>query len=334
MTKHIGHATDLHLKSATWINPGVACVAFLMLLGIPIEGRGQESIWIEAEHLRGVRGHCFPDVNGQKTAGNWAFSGPGIAGEWTQGGESGWLSIACGPEDDKAEADYACEIPVSGTWRLWVRYRDWRQRPERFVVRVEQPNMAARSLVYGERPVIDEDDELKLLWDWAFGWDVQEIELVKGPARIVLISDQIQDRHRQIDCLCLTTDRGYRPYHREKPRQPAWEALEQLRGSPELLGASKIVLKAGINVSESWNLKSFRNRGFLYLWNVGKPWLDELASQEPTRIRFPFHVDEPLLEEFRRTYAGRSDLPIFSDPRIVPVFHASGPHILDNSHFV
>ncbi|MCS6976423.1 MAG: hypothetical protein NZM31_05360, partial [Gemmatales bacterium] len=47
-----------------------------------------------------------------------------------------------------------------------------------------------------------------------------------------------------------------------------------------------------------------------------------------------FHVDEPLLEEFRRTYAGRSDLPIFSDPRIVPVFHASGPHILDNSHFV
>ena len=37
---------------------------------------GAESVWIEAEHLRGVRGSCFPDMD-QKTAGHWALSGPG-----------------------------------------------------------------------------------------------------------------------------------------------------------------------------------------------------------------------------------------------------------------
>ena len=32
----------------------------------------------------------------------------------------------------------------------------------------------------------------------------------------------------------------------------------------------------------------------------------------------------------RRKYAGRSDVPIFSDPRIVPTFHGVGPGIFAN----
>src|SRR3954471_15311366 len=69
-----------------------------------------ESIWVEAEHLKGVRGSCFPDMGG-KTEGHWALSGPGIAPEWTQGGESEWLSIACGPDDDRASAAAEVEVP-------------------------------------------------------------------------------------------------------------------------------------------------------------------------------------------------------------------------------
>src|SRR5512138_3694118 len=111
-------------------------LAALFCCGLP--ARAAESIWIEAEHLQGVRGYCFPDMD-QKTQGHWALSGPGIAPEWTQGGESEWLSIACSPDDDRASAEIDVEIPEAGAWTLWVRYRDWRRETERFAVRVEQP---------------------------------------------------------------------------------------------------------------------------------------------------------------------------------------------------
>lgn len=77
-----------------------------------------ESIWIEAENLQGIHGYCFPDMD-QKTAGHWALSGPGIAPEWTQGGESEWLSIACGPDDATAAAVTNFEVPEAAEWQLW-----------------------------------------------------------------------------------------------------------------------------------------------------------------------------------------------------------------------
>src|SRR4051812_39901752 len=135
---------------------GAALLAAVLLVpGV----RGAESLWIEAEHLRGVRGSCFPDMGG-KTAGHWALSGPGIAPEWTQGGESGWLSIACAPDDDQASAFIDFEVPEAGKWHLWVRYRDWRKQTELFAVRVEQAGKKPQEFVFGERPVadIDEDD--------------------------------------------------------------------------------------------------------------------------------------------------------------------------------
>ena len=38
-----------------------------------------ESLWIEAEHLEGLRGYCWPmgRPEAKKTAGHWALSGPG-----------------------------------------------------------------------------------------------------------------------------------------------------------------------------------------------------------------------------------------------------------------
>src|SRR5690242_20690449 len=137
-------------------------VTALMLTLVAPAVRAAESIWIEAEQLREVRGSCFPDMGG-KTDGHWALSGPGIAPEWTQGGESGWLSIACAPEDDRASAWIDFEVPEAGEWKLWVRYRDWRKETELFAVRIEQPGGKTQQLVFGERPGpdVDEDDELK-----------------------------------------------------------------------------------------------------------------------------------------------------------------------------
>ncbi len=310
----------------------IAFVAPALLLAAPAAG-GTETVWVEAEHLRGVRGSCFPDMGG-KTDGHWALSGPGIAPEWTQGGESEWLSIACAPDDDQASASTDFEVPEAGDWALWVRYRDWRGRTERFAVRIEQDGRPARELVFGERPVVDEDEELKVLWEWAFGWDSREVPLAKGRARLTLLALAKQPGHRQVDCFCLTTDRRYRPRHREKPRHPTWDLLDALRADPRV-APEPLAARAGDSAAPAgWKPATFRDKGFLYLWNVREPWLEDLASKDPKRVLFPYGTEPALVAPFRQAFGGRDDVPIFSDPRIVPAFHGAGPKVLDNPHVV
>jgi len=164
--------------------------------------RAAETIWIEAENLQGVHGYCFPDMD-QQTAGHWALSGPGIAPEWTQGGESEWLSIACAPDDATATASITVDVPEAGEWRLWVRYRDWRGQTEIFAVRLEQTGAGAQEVEFGQKPVVDDNDELKLYWKWAFGWDQRPVKLTKGPAKLTLLAKVAQPGHRQVDAICL-----------------------------------------------------------------------------------------------------------------------------------
>jgi len=52
------------------------------------------------------------------------FPVPASGRKWTQGNESEWLSIAGGPGDDAAAATADFEVPETGEWQLWVRYRD------------------------------------------------------------------------------------------------------------------------------------------------------------------------------------------------------------------
>src|SRR5262245_61454133 len=75
--------------------------------------RAAESIWLEAEHLDGITGYCWPlgKPTMKKTDGHWGLSGPGWAAEWNQGGESGFLSIATGADDDRAVVTKQIEIP-------------------------------------------------------------------------------------------------------------------------------------------------------------------------------------------------------------------------------
>src|SRR5436190_13548413 len=140
----------------------------LALLGLavwPVALPAQETLWIEAEHLAGIKGYCWPmgKPDMKKTAGHWALSGPGWAAEWNQGGESGFLSIATAADDDKAVATKAIDIPVDGTYFVWVRYGDWREKTERFQVQLDQQGKS-QTCSYGEKAVIDEDNEAKLYW--------------------------------------------------------------------------------------------------------------------------------------------------------------------------
>ncbi len=292
-----------------------------------------ETVWIEAEHLQGIKGNCWPmgTPEARKTAGNWGISGPGWAAEWNQGGESGFLSIACGADDDKAEASADFEVPASGDYQVWVRYRDVREATNRFQIRLEQQASQPWVTTYGEHALFDEDNVMKLYWGWAFGWEGHPATLKKGNARLVLRSAFKESDCRQIDAIVLTTDPAYRPFVKERPANYAWQVLEAFRTRhPDRM---EPLARSGrrSDVPLSWKMHTFHDDGFRFLWNVDQfDWL----TQKPDRVLYPHRLpagehDKDVFDEFKKTYAGAKDVPIFSDPRIVPVFHGSGPLVMD-----
>ncbi len=289
-----------------------------------------ESLWIEAEHLDGIRGHCWPmgKPEMKKTEGHWALSGPGWAAEWNQGGESGFLSIAAGADDDKTVATKSIEIPAAGDYLVWARYGDWREKAERFQVHIEQEGTAPWLGKYGEQAIIEEDNEAKLYWGWAFAWDKRQATLKKGPAKLSLMTTARDPEPRQVDVIVRTTDATYRPLIKERPKSHAWGILPGYRSKG--IPADLVPLarrKPDFTLpSREWRLRTFRDNGFLYLWNVSltdaaATWLGD----KPDRVGFPYNInDKETRDEFEKKYGGRDDVPIFSNPRIVLTFHAVG----------
>lgn len=317
-----------------------------LFIGLP-HARAAESIWLEAEHLDGIRGYCWPmgPPNMKQTAGHWALSGPGWAAEWSQGGESGFLSIATAADDDKAVASKTIDVPIAGRYFVWVRYGDWREKTERFQIRLEQTGVPPQTLSFGENAIVEEDNEQKLYWGWAFTWDQRPAELKKGAAKLSLVSTTKDPEPRQIDVIVLTTDEAYRPLIKDRPRSDSWDVLESYRtrwaGHSVTGDAGHGVTRPPIdleplarrkpdfNLPEAWKVKTFRDKGFVYLWNVSEAgetadWL----SDDPQRVLVPYNVrDKDLIDAFKKKYAGQPNVPIFSDPRIVPAFHGAGPGI-------
>ena len=245
----------------------------IALVGALLNGaaalRANESLWIEAEHLDGVKGYCWPMGTPpmKQTKGNWGLSGPGWAAEWNQGGESGFLSIATGADDDKAVATKEIDIPVEGTYYVWVRYGDWREKPERFQVRIEQAGAAPWTGSYGERAVIEEDNEMKLYWGWAFGWDKQSTPLKKGKAKLTLLSTTKDPEPRQIDMIVLTTDSAYYPRVKDRPANPTWALLNGYRRNKQLKLEPLARKRPDFKIPAEWKLRTYKDKGFLYLWN-------------------------------------------------------------------
>ncbi|MBI3858084.1 MAG: hypothetical protein HY293_20580 [Planctomycetes bacterium] len=299
---------------------------FAVLLCLGSVAVAQETIWVEAEHLEGVRGYCWPGGQNPKTDGHWGISGPGWAAEWTQGGESNFMSIACGAADDKAVAGLDLDLPVADKYRVWIRFRDNRGTTSRFQVRLTPPGGAAMLLTYGQKPVVEEDNEMKLYWDWAFAWESREASLPKGKVRLDLLSAFAEKQCRQVDCIVLTTDAAYRPLIKERPKHPTEELLRHFRKGidPKL---EPLARRTGdFQAPASWKPATFRDKGFLYLWNMSHlKW----AEEDPKRVLFPYHIgDKDVQAAFEKKYGGAEEVPIFSDPRIVPTFHNVGPAIL------
>lgn len=310
----------------------------------------EESLWLEAEHLDGITGYCWPMARGTNaklavTNGNWGLSGPGWAAEWNQGGESGFLSIACGPKDDKAAATKMLEVPADGTYHVWVRYRDNREVSDRFQLKLEQPGAPAWTATYGEKPIVEEDNEAKLYWDGAFGWEGHDATLKKGPVMLTLLAAFPEPECRQLDCLVLTTDNAYRPLIKNRPRNYAWDLLAGYRTARPSAKDSVTRRLPDDDLPAAWQPKTFNNRGFVYLWNI-KPVTsistkddkgavvtktvpaDFLRAGETGRVLVPYNLPPKAEVLFRELYHDRADVPIFGDPRLVPTFHGVGPSIL------
>ncbi len=85
------------------------------------------------------------------------------------------------------------EIPRGGEYRLWVRYADWANRSEPFVIRLMSYSGANANILsnnlgvffsheFGAKDVIDPHDEVSMYWGWAFAWDSATLHtFAKGP---------------------------------------------------------------------------------------------------------------------------------------------------------
>src|SRR3982751_3231847 len=75
-----------------------------------------ETVWLEAETFGPLRGSNFSFQPVEKTTkGSWSVAGPGVAAEWTQGGESEWMSVAArADEPAKVVAGRDAVVPVAG----------------------------------------------------------------------------------------------------------------------------------------------------------------------------------------------------------------------------
>ncbi len=289
-----------------------------------------ESIWAEAESFGPLKGANFSFMREElQTRGSWAVAGPDVAAAWTQGGESEFMSIAARADEPEGTAvSREIVVPAGGAYRLWVRYADYRAKHEAFRVRVRQ-GASVISLDFGLKPIVDELDPMKLLWDWSYAWDSASCPLVPGPATLEIVTTGPTGARRCLDCLCLTTDASYQPAGREKPLFGSWSALAEMRraGMPDV---------EPLVASRTPRLRPLTSTPPSFLWNVGTQWADELKKPLPERIDTPFSVDPPLLKAFLAAFQGARP-PVYADASSGPVWHipnypsalASGSPFLD-----
>jgi len=278
-------------------------IAALMLLAAVAEG-APHTVVIEAEYFGPLKGSNFSFQDPAKTTkGSWSLSGPGVAAEWTQGGESEFMSIAArADEPEGTTVSREIEVPADGSYTLWVRYADYRNKTERFGIRISQ-GRENFSHVFGEKAVVDELDPMKLIWDWSFAWDAVSAKLANGKAKVEIYTAGTSEARRQIDLIVLTTDEKYKPNGREKPDAPIWALMREMKSGNAV--EAIVRQRRTYDAPKEWTVS---NRPPAFVWNVGEQWMDEL--KKPDGLQSAFGVDPPLLKDFLAAYRGK-EIPVF-----------------------
>ncbi|HEV7402786.1 MAG TPA: hypothetical protein VGO11_07675 [Chthoniobacteraceae bacterium] len=315
-----------------------ALAAGLSAAVLTIHTLASEYLWVEAEHSADVQGSntaftATPPLEKQR---GWGISGPGVAAEWSQGGESEWTSIAAHPEENNALARYAIEVPAAGHYRVWVRYADYQRKKEVFRVRVNQGGKSTFDHVFGDAAVIPEDDEVKLMWGWAFAWAGAEADLPAGPAELQLVVDTPSEARRHIDAFLITDDLNFRPLLREKPVFHYWaplEGLHEVRATPALATPA-----ANWTAPAAWRTPPIAGREFQMFFNMPADYWKQDKIPEEKRVLYPYNMAQPgdVTKKFVEHYGGKKDLPIWSSKLNAPIIYLSRlPDFLsDDSSFL
>jgi hypothetical protein len=285
-----------------------------------------EYLWFECENMRGIsttsQGIPVSNpswVNPPKSkAPGWGINGPGVSAEWSQGGESEWNSVAASADETTASLSQDFEVPRAGDYRVWVRYADWANKDEAFVIRVTQNNREVFRHAFGERPVIDSHDEVSMYWGWSFTWDGAPARLAKGPTRLFVDVEKATGARRHVDCVLLTDHLAYQPAGRSKPDFAAMRYLRDWsRTRPSL--TSLLPAEEKVNLPALWLRPKIAGRDFLMPWNIAKEFWSLYEKPEQERPLYPFNA-EPIAD-FVSTYQGKREVPIFDSKLIVPVIY-------------
>src|SRR6266850_811908 len=184
-----------------------------------------EYLWYEAENMRGfgakpngepIQNPSWMNLPRAKAPG-WGINGPGVSAEWSQGGESEWNSVAASSDETAGKIYQDIEIPRGSIYKIWVRYADWANKTELFVIRITQNGREILDHEFGTNDINDPHDEVSMYWGWAFAWDAAAAQLEKGPARISIEIEKTAEARRHVDCVVLTNDLAFVPDGRRKP---------------------------------------------------------------------------------------------------------------------
>lgn len=251
----------------------------------------------------------------REKAPGWGMNGPGVSAEWTQGGESEWNSAAASADETHAAIYQDLEVPRAGQYALWVRYADWANKTENFVVTIAQNGAEVFRHEFGAKNVVDPHDETSMYWGWAFTWDSAAVTLKKGPARVSIEIEKAAGARRHVDCFLLTNDLEFKPAARQKPDFAAMRYLRTWATDRKPLSS---LLNPNSNPRLSV-LPKVAGRDFLVPWNIAKefwPLYDQPVDQRPL---YPFNA-EPI-DQFVAKYKGTRDVPLFQSKLIVPVIY-------------
>jgi hypothetical protein len=305
--------------------------------------RHSEYLWYEAENMGGLSldARNEPRLNPvwqnlpREKAPGWGINGPGVSAEWTQGGESEWNSVAASPDETRAMLFQEVTIPRDGVYRVWARYADWANKSENFTVRLTQQGREVFRHEFGAADRVDPHDEVSMYWGWSFAWDGSHAApLRKGAARLSVEVERAAGAHRQVDCVLLTDDAGYRPEGRRKPPFAAQRVLGEWASKRTPLTPLLDNSARGADVPAAWRRPPLASRDFLVPWNITEKFWELYPKPPEERPLYPFNAEPPDL--FVETYKGARDVPIFSSPLVVPVVYINElpKHLKEGSAFL
>jgi hypothetical protein len=300
----------------------------------------QEYLWYEAENMRGfgtkptgvpIQNPSWLGLPRAKAPG-WGINGPGVSAEWSQGGESEWNSAVASADESRATLYQDIEIPREGNYKVWIRYADWANKTENFVIKITQSDRPVFRQEFGAAARIDSHDEISMYWGWAFTWDGAPATLTKGPARLSIELEKTSEALRQVDCFVVTNDLAYAPEGRGKPDFAAQRYLREWSASRSPL-APLINPPAGNAIPNSWKQPKIAGRDFLMPWNITTEFWKSYDQPAEARALYPFNA-EPI-EEFVKKYKGVRDVPLFSSKLVAPVIYINNlpEYLKDGSAF-